>query len=61
MCFKIINFIPNNSQNKNLIMTINHKFISSILVLLAIISFFLGFSLDEISMGAGGYDGDFVR
>ena len=40
-------------------MTINHKFISSILVLLAIISFFLGFSLDEISMGAGGYDGDF--
>ena len=40
-------------------MTINHKFISSILVLLAIISFFLGFSLDEISMGAGGYNGDF--
>lgn len=40
-------------------MKINNSVISIFLVLFAIISFFLGFSLNEISMGAGGFNGDF--
>lgn len=40
-------------------MKINNYIISNFLILAAIISFFLGFYLDEISMGAGGFDGDF--
>ena len=40
-------------------MKINNNIISAFLVLFAIITFFVGFSLNEISMGAGGYEGDF--
>ena len=40
-------------------MKINNSVISIFLVLFAIISFFLGFSLNEISMGAGWFNGDF--
>ncbi len=40
-------------------MRFNNIIISYFLVLVAIISFFVGFSLDEISMGAGGFNGDF--
>ena len=40
-------------------MTINNNIITIFLILLALVSFFIGFSLDEISMGAGGFDGDF--
>ena len=39
--------------------TINYNIISVLLILFALISFFLGFYLDEISMGAGGFNGDF--
>ena len=41
-------------------MKINNQQISSFLVLSAVISFFVGFALDEISMGAGGFGGDFI-
>ena len=41
-------------------MAISNKIISIFLVLFAIISFFTGFYLDEISMGAGGFNGDFI-
>ena len=34
--------------------------ISIISITFAVISFFYGFYIDEISMGAGGYNGDFV-
>jgi hypothetical protein len=37
----------------------NNKIVSIFLILSAISSFFLGFYLNEISMGAGGYEGDF--
>ena len=40
-------------------MTYSNKIISSFLIIIATLSFFIGFSLDEISMGAGGYNGDF--
>ncbi len=40
-------------------MRFNNIIISYFLVLVAITSFFVGFSLDEVSMGAGGFDGDF--
>ena len=40
-------------------MNFNRTTFSYIFILIAIVSFFLGFSLDEISMGAGGFDGDF--
>ena len=40
-------------------MRISDNIISIFLVLLAITSFFIGFFLDEISMGAGGFGGDF--
>ena len=40
-------------------MRFNNIIISYFLVLVAITSFFVGFSLDEISMGAGGFSGDF--
>ena len=36
-----------------------NKFISGTLIILAILSFFFGFYLDESSFGAGGYNGDF--
>ena len=36
-----------------------YKFISGTLIILVILSFFLGFYLDESSFGAGGYNGDF--
>ena len=39
-------------------MRISNNLISIFLVLLATFSFFIGFSLDEVSMGAGGYEGD---
>lgn len=39
---------------------ISHKiFISFILILFALFSFFYGFYVDEIPMGSGGYNGDF--
>ena len=41
-------------------MTKNNIIISQILIFFAITSFFLGFYLDEVSMGAGGYNGDFT-
>ena len=37
---------------------LNSQSLSIILSLLAAISFFYGFIFDEISMGAGGFDGD---
>ena len=37
----------------------NNKIVSIFLILSAISSFFLGFYQNEISMGAGGYEGDF--
>ena len=40
-------------------MNFNRTTFSYIFILIAIVSFFLGFSLDEISMGSGGFDGDF--
>ena len=40
-------------------MKVSNRVISIILVISAIISFFLGFSMNEISMGAGGFNGDF--
>ncbi len=40
-------------------LSLNHKLFSIILIILSIISFFLGFYFDEVSMGAGGYNGDF--
>ena len=40
-------------------MNLNRITFSYLFTLLALVSFFLGFSLDEISMGAGGFDGDF--
>ena len=40
-------------------MTYSNKIISSFLIIIATLSFFIGFSMDEISMGAGGYNGDF--
>ena len=41
-------------------MTKNNIIISQILIFFAITSFFLGFYLDEVPMGAGGYNGDFT-
>ena len=41
-------------------MSKNNIIISQILIFFAITSFFLGFYFDEISMGAGGYNGDFT-
>ena len=38
----------------------NNIIISQILIFFAVTSFFLGFYLDEVSMGAGGYNGDFT-
>tara|TARA_B100001250_G_C19790340_1_gene786188 strand:- start:40 stop:1326 length:1287 start_codon:yes stop_codon:yes gene_type:complete len=38
---------------------INYHILSILLIVFAVFSFFLGFHLDEISMGAGGYNGDF--
>ena len=47
----------------NLLNKIKMKFnsitFSYFFTLVALVSFFLGFSLDEVSMGAGGFDGDF--
>ena len=40
-------------------MKVSNRVISIILVISAIFSFFLGFSMNEISMGAGGFNGDF--
>ena len=40
-------------------MTYYNKIISSSLIIFAILSYFIGFSVDEVSMGAGGYNGDF--
>ena len=40
-------------------MRTNNYIISYLLSLSAIISFFIGFSIDEVSMGAGGFDEDF--
>ena len=40
-------------------LSLNYKLFSILLILTSIISFFFGFYLDEISMGAGGYSGDF--
>ena len=40
-------------------MNFNSITFSYLFTLLALVSFFLGFSLDEVSMGAGGFDGDF--
>ena len=36
-----------------------YKYTSVTLIILAILSFFFGFYLDESSSGAGGYNGDF--
>ena len=41
-------------------MTKNNIIISQILIFFAVTSFFLGFYLDEVPMGAGGYNGDFT-
>ena len=40
-------------------MKFNSITFSYFFTLVALVSFFLGFSLDEVSMGAGGFDGDF--
>ena len=40
-------------------MTYSNKIISTFLIIIATLSFFIGFSIDEVSMGAGGYNGDF--
>ena len=40
-------------------MKFNSITFSYFFTLVALLSFFLGFSLDEVSMGAGGFDGDF--
>ncbi len=40
-------------------MTYSNKIISTFLIIFATLSFFIGFSIDEVSMGAGGYNGDF--
>ena len=40
-------------------MNLNSFKLSYLFTLVALISFFLGFSFDEVSMGAGGFDGDF--
>ena len=38
----------------------NYKILTFILIILSIVSFFLGFHFDENSAGAGGHNGDFV-
>jgi len=40
-------------------MNFNSITFSYFFAFIALVSFFLGFSLDEVSMGAGGFDGDF--
>ena len=37
----------------------NYKILSLLLIILSILSFFLGFYFDENAAGAGGYDGDY--
>ncbi len=39
----------------------NYKNVSIVLILISILSFFLGFYLDENSAGAGSYEGDFLH
>ena len=38
----------------------NTQLFSIIFISFAVVSFFYGFYIDEVSMGAGGYNGDFV-
>ena len=40
-------------------MKIKNYIITPFFVLFAVISYFIGFSIDEVSMGAGGFEGDF--
>jgi hypothetical protein len=39
---------------------LNTQSFSILFVIFAVLSFFYGFYVDEVSMGAGGYDGDFL-
>ena len=39
--------------------SLNYKYVSILLIIFSFISFFVGFYMDEVSMGAGGYNGDF--
>ena len=38
---------------------LNYQTLSIFLIIFSVFSFFFGFYADEVSMGAGGYDGDF--
>ena len=39
---------------------LNTQSFSILFVIFAVLSFFYGFYVDEVSMGAGGYEGDFL-